>query len=1313
MSSDDHLNPNTAANANGSSIPPPSPVPSGTGTFASMLNIDHLGQPSSGTSIGGARSDASFISDDGATNTNTSNLNLGETYVNHQKGSAAGVPAGEMPEVVVTTTEDVPAGGAAKKATGGNLTVPASPSKKAPSTTSKVSREERTNADGSFPVFGVTPDEINGLLDPKSPENLIALGAQRGLLRRLRTDATNGLSVNRESRVNAGAGWKRPVGSDGLPVGGPQKPHKEGLFVPGPGSAQQPAHQLLTDDERTNVNSEPSEDSDSGTDDEGDAPAAPAADPDAARKAQLMNNTDPELFKTRLQLWGDNTLPQPELRSFWSFAFDALQDKMLMILIFAAAAEIGIGIYKTWFAAERDSVAIIDGAAIITAVIIIVMTAAVNDYRKQGQFRALNDFSRSLSKAQVVRDGQTLQIPTSALLVGDIVNLQAGDVIPADGVLLQGFDVSADESSLTGESVAVKKNLTQDPFLLSGTKIVTGMGRMVVVATGIQSLNGRLMAALKVEDEGTPLQAKLGRLADVIAYFGGGFSLGLVILLVILYFTSGVSRNAVNTANDMLLIFIVGITLIVVAVPEGLPLAVTLALSYATIRMLKDNNLVRHLKACETMGNATTVCSDKTGTLTQNKMSVVAGRLAGRTFGRIEGGGGAAEVTPDLSGLPPAIKNLILRSINVNTTADEMAETEAPAGASVENPNDKKQKKKKNTDPGAFKKNEKNFIGSKTEVALLEFTDALGRPYKADRTAAEVFSVIPFSSERKRMSTVVRVPKRERAIETVLFPSTAMEAQSSSESLQVANLNGTKKVRQERGWLYCKGAAEIVLGCCDRYIDSNGVAQPLDAATKKSYEALIVEMAENALRTIAIGIKPVTPKKKEEGESSENAKEDDEYGLILAGIVGIQDPIRPEVPGAIAACHRAGIVVRMVTGDNLATAKSIAKLAGLLTSADDIVMDGPTFRNLTQESMDQVLPKLRVLARSSPMDKQILVNNLKRLGETVAVTGDGTNDAPALKSADVGFSMGIAGTEVAKEASDIVLLDDNFVSLSKAIMWGRSVYDSVRKFLQFQLTVNVSAVGITFASSIMTSLLTPNRKPDSALSAVQLLWVNLIMDTFAALALATDPPTPEVLDRPPARKSDSLINFDMWKMIVIQGIYQIIVCLILYVDYTGLRATGSMDLESRLPNGDPNGYLVGAMVFNTFVFCQLFNEINCRVIGREFNIFKGIEKNHIFTVIWVGTVIVQAIIVQFGSAVFKCTPLTAAQWGICVGVGAGAIPVGILVRLVPNSLFGIKEPEMTQIGIDARRIEAEKAAAAAAGVAPSAVVVKEEKVTSA
>lgn len=445
---------------------------------------------------------------------------------------------------------------------------------------------------------------------------------------------------------------------------------------------------------------------------------------------------------------------------------------------------------------------------------------------------------------------------------------------------------------------------------------------------------------------------------------------------------------------------------IVVAVPEGLPLAVTLALAHATNRMLKDNNLVRHLSACETMGNATTICSDKTGTLTQNRMTVVRGSVLETEFNYEDIPSNLlTNLTKSNSFHKKALINLVATSININSSA---VETENQKG-------------------------DLEFTGSKTEIALLEWTRKLEFDYNHTRKNVNVAEIIPFSSDRKKMSTIIKHTLDSTINKDLLLPSSTPNPAH---------------------FLVCKGASEIVLKACDKYINEQGKTVPLDKSIREMLTKKINVYAEDALRTIGVAFKPLpttyTPPTNENSESCV----DDDSELIFMGIFGIKDPVRDEVPNAVKQCQMAGVVVRMVTGDNLITAKSIATQCGILHD-DGIVMEGPAFRRLSPQHMDSIVGKLQVLARSSPLDKQILVNCLKRIGETVAVTGDGTNDAPALRSADVGFSMGIAGTEVAKEASDIVLLDDNFASLVRAVIWGRSVYHSVRKFLQFQLTVNV------------------------------------------------------------------------------------------------------------------------------------------------------------------------------------------------------------------------------------------------------------------
>lgn len=548
--------------------------------------------------------------------------------------------------------------------------------------------------------------------------------------------------------------------------------------------------------------------------------------------------------------------------------------------------------------------------------------------------------------------------------------------------------------------------------------------------------------------------------------------------------------------------------------------------------MLKDNNLVRVLAACETMGNATTVCSDKTGTLTQNKMTVVAGTF-GSSFRFINNPPASRSDLVDLKDVanaaPKEALNLINQSIAVNSNAFE----------------------------GENEKGEPCFIGNKTETALLQFSrDIKAEHYDTLRTRWPVEQVYPFSSERKAMATVLQIPHPTK--------------------------QGKVMYR-----VHVKGASEIILGLCSYVLtlqksnsanenDYSGAnSRELTADDHNRIDRIIQSYATRSLRTIGIAYRDFEqwpPKGPAKNADDEVPYEDlvDDNGLTFLAVVGIEDPLRDGVPEAVQACQRAGVFVRMVTGDNIVTAKSIAKQCGIYTPGG-VVMEGPVFRKLPPSEMDAVLPRLQVLARSSPEDKRILVSRLRELGDIVAVTGDGTNDGPALKMADVGFSMGIAGTEVAKEASSIILMDDNFSSIVKAIMWGRCVNDAVKKFLEFQLTVNITAVTLTFISAVASA------EQKSVLTAVQLLWVNLIMDTFAALALATDPPTEELLNRRPEPRSAPLITFKMWKMIIGQAIFQIVVTLVL--------------LYSNVLNYSTESAVLQTVVFNTFVFCQIFNEI--------------------------------------------------------------------------------------------------------------------------
>jgi Ca2+-transporting ATPase len=600
-------------------------------------------------------------------------------------------------------------------------------------------------------------------------------------------------------------------------------------------------------------------------------------------------------------------------------------------------------------------------------------------------------------------------------------------------------------------------------------------------------------------------------------------------------------------------------------------LAVTLALAFATKRMTKENLLVRVLGSCETMSNASVVCTDKTGTLTQNKMTVIAGSIgvhakfvrqssrdlsSSSTANDQQASIGIRRFPDDFSIthaelnniLPSQLVTLINEAIATNSTAFE------------------------DTDPVTGKI---DFIGNKTETALLHFAKELDWPnYRSTRESAKVVQMIPFSSERKAMGVVLRLPDRWR--------------------------------------LHLKGASEILTMKCVRYVvvqnskhatdQSDVETELMDEQAEENISRTIIYYANQGLRTIALCYvdfqqwPPLHAQINEEGDIPFDILAQD---LTLIGVVGIEDPLREGVHDAVIKCHKAGVSVKMCTGDNILTARSIASQCGIY-SQGGVIMEGPKFRQLSAPERMEIVPNLQVLARSSPEDKKILVETLKRLGHVVGVTGDGTNDGPALKTANVGFSMGIAGTEVAKEASDIILMDDNFASIVKAIIWGRCINDAVRKFLQFQISTNVTAVVVTFVTAVASASET------SALSAVQLLWINIIMDTFAALALATDPASESLLDRKPDDKGAPLFSTDMYKMILFQSTYQVAFTLIFH--FLGLQILG-------FSNSQHNQTVVQTLVFNSFVYAQIFNSINCRRLDRKLNIFEGISKNYFFIAI--------------------------------------------------------------------------------------------------
>ena len=772
-------------------------------------------------------------------------------------------------------------------------------------------------------------------------------------------------------------------------------------------------------------------------------------DVDAIGLLKILQSTtdgiDDASIPKRREIYGSNSLPPPIMKSYLHFLLDAMKERMVVFLLFAAFITVGVGIYETVSGTPN---AWLEGVAIVAAIAIITGVNSVNDHRKQARFRKLNDTSLSLRTVKIIREGKTLQLPTDELVVGDIMEITMGDVLACDAILLTGNSIKTDESGITGETRQISKlpilrkktqqtknNINKnvnnikiqteeegeqedDFYLISGTTVVDGNGKALVLLVGEHSTQGKTMSDLRVDPPPTPLQIKLAHLAKRLATIGLVVAAITLTALLIIFFLKRASSPTGTIIDGLISVLLVGISIIVMAIPEGLPLAVTLSLAYATIHMLKDNNLVRHLTACETMGGATTVCSDKTGTLTVNKMTIVKACVFSMDYDHRADNEDA--VFEEIKNAPQWKE--FATGIMLNTEAYE---------ASV---------------AGKLR-----FLGSQTEVALLEWLRKIDSTldYSIARKDAQILGKNPFNSERKRSSIL-----------------TTME--------------------DGRNMVFVKGASEMVLSICDRYVDQTGNVVPLDSTERERLESLISEMANATLRTICCAYKETTTDNQEEV--------DDDNEFILYGLFGLEDPLRDTAGHSVQQCQRAGIIVRMVTGDNAVTARSIAKQCGIIQSPNDIVIEGPDFRKIIQgndqKAIAALLPNLRVMARSSPNDKLLLVNALKDLRETVAVTGDGANDAPALKSSHVGFSMGIAGTEVAKEASDIVLLDDNFASIVRAILWGRAIYSGIQKFITFQLSVNISAVIITVVTAIESTIATGI--PIPGLTTLQILLLNLV-----------------------------------------------------------------------------------------------------------------------------------------------------------------------------------------------------------------------------
>lgn len=875
--------------------------------------------------------------------------------------------------------------------------------------------------------------------------------------------------------------------------------------------------------------------------------------------------TDQEVLQSR-EKYGANLLTPPKRPSLLKLYLEKFEDPVVRVLLIAAVFSLIISVIENEYA---------ETIGIIAAILLATGIGFYFEYDANKKFDLLNAVNEE-TLVKVIRNGRIQEIPRKDVVVGDIVVLETGEEIPADGELIEAISLQVNESNLTGEPV-INKTIIEADFdeeatyasnlVMRGTTVVDGHGSMKVLRVGDATEIGKVARqSTEQTTEPTPLNIQLTKLANLIGKIGFTVA-GLAFLIffikdVVLYFDFG----ALNGWHDWLPVlertlkyFMMAVTLIVVAVPEGLPMSVTLSLALNMRRMLATNNLVRKMHACETMGAITVICTDKTGTLTQNLMQVHEPNFYG-----LKDGGKLAD---------DDICRLIAEGISANSTAflEETGEGEKPKG-----------------------------VGNPTEVALLLWLNSQKRNYLELREGARVLDQLTFSTERKFMATLVKSP-----------------------------LIG-KKV------LYIKGAPEIVLGKCKEVILDGRRVDSVEY--RSTVEAQLLGYQNMAMRTLGFAFRLV-----EDNEPDDCVALVSENNLNFLGVVAISDPIRPDVPAAVAKCQSAGIGIKIVTGDTPGTATEIARQIGLWKPEDTERnrITGVAFAELSdEEALDRVMD-LKIMSRARPTDKQRLVQLLQQKGAVVAVTGDGTNDAPALNHAQVGLSMG-TGTSVAKEASDITLLDDSFNSIGTAVMWGRSLYKNIQRFIVFQLTINFAALLIVLLGSIVGTEL--------PLTVTQMLWVNLIMDTFAALALASIPPSESVMNDKPRRSTDFIISKAMQHNIF--GVGTLFLVVLMAMIYYFTNADGGMTVQ-RL-----------TIFFTFFVMLQFWNLFNARVFGTTDSAFKGLTKSYGMELIVLAILGGQFLIVQFGGAVFRTEPLDWQTWLIIIGSSSLVLWIGELIRLV-------------------------------------------------
>ena len=831
---------------------------------------------------------------------------------------------------------------------------------------------------------------------------------------------------------------------------------------------------------------------------------------------------NPEQVEKSRSTYGTNSFVRQSHESLAKRIWDASTEPMLVMLIFAAIITLAVNISRYFTGGEYN---FLECVGIFAAIALSVVITIITEGKSAKAFEALNKINED-TLIKVIRNGEPQLITQKEIVVGDIIMIETGDKIVADGRLFSSNDLSVDESALTGESLPVKKDAEfvcqkstpvaeRANMLYSGCFVSAGNGQMLVTGVGNDTEFGQIAQELSsIEKTTTPLQEKLDKLGKQITVLGASAA-AIVFAIEVLQFVMNGQLN-LDTVSDA---FITSIVLIVAAVPEGLPTIVAVSLALNIIKMSKENALVKKMIACETIGCVNIICSDKTGTLTENRMTVQ----------KIYTGGELID--------PEQLKDeMLLKNYCINSNANISEED------------------------GSW-----SFIGNPTEGSLLAAAAKAGVDYQELRQAADIVRVFPFSSQNKDMSTIVRENGKEI--------------------------------------LYVKGNPEKIISLC------TGISEE----EKEKNFHLMEEFQNKAGRLLAFAHKEL------EGQYNDEEQDEVEQGLIYDGFVVISDPLGPDVYESIRNCRSAGIEVKMLTGDNIRTARAIANELHMLDD-DHIAVEAADIEKLTDEELKETLKKIQVIARSTPLVKMRVVKLLKEQGNVVAVTGDGINDAPAIKHADVGISMGIAGTDVTKEASDMVLLDDSFSTIIKAVQWGRGIYENFKRFIQFQLTVNVSSVVVVICS-ILAGFSAP-------FTALELLWINIIMDGPPALTLGLEPIRPDLLKHKPTRRNENIISKKMLLRIFVNGIFISVIFMLQHFK----NFLGAAPEEEA------------TVLFTLFVLFQLFNAFNCRELD-DTPMFKNLLKNKLMLGVFFLVLILQGIITQFGAAVFETVPLSAAMWG--------------------------------------------------------------------